>query len=591
MATRKNHKILVYSKLVSFNTAKEAVIANLQKQIIDEDKYLRGTVEVADYGGYQQSQSVQLCTITVVVVIDARQTRTLVTPHRRDKHVDHWDELDMLQNNVTKPKGSIILVIYGDEESKNLEEDLVADRWRLVWKFNDVFALDLVNKNRCFTIFEKFNEGQCREIRKYIQLLPLIPVYIGETTVAVFGDGIEETLFDSCLKYHPFLRPGINQQPLNPSSQNSFVASAIPFSFGKSKSKDGSITLYCHKCDVNELLDGTLRAVSVDKKLEKTSCDLCIVIGDQSHFEKFDKVIHGDDGDKKLKAAVINLIGLNPSSMFSSFLPSQKDENVIEHYKKKLEPFVEDTMIVNSIWRYDKKNRFEEIRSTYGLEESFKLYGLYRCLKTKTKEDLNKVYGNQCIALFGNGDSHEVLAFLADHEICDENECISSGMAPKHVRYALDKKLRVFDFCDTDTKKSGPADFVQRIKTGVFQLNKNKHEMIHAIVYASQHDMEHDMVLSNLETSSEGEDCRLPIFLIYVTKQANGTSSNDPHGTNQRSDGSSIGAMVSDDEGSLLRNNFSFTLASRPRTRKNLANLFDILTLSKDYQDSQKPKK
>ncbi|XP_070533571.1 uncharacterized protein [Ptychodera flava] len=189
--------VILFSKLLSFQKAKCEVNSQLN-EIIGKDQI----VEIME----DNKKTYQTCdyrTVTAVVVIDARQTRTLITPSRRDANVDHWDELERLES-VTKPKGSILLVIYGDEASKRMENKLVADKWLTVWKFNDEHATMFVKKNRCFTLWDKFNPEQEKQIKQYIYTLPFI-IYKNHFNILVVGDKEEPGKYhDQYLKLHPF---------------------------------------------------------------------------------------------------------------------------------------------------------------------------------------------------------------------------------------------------------------------------------------------------------------------------------------------------------------------------------------------------
>ncbi|XP_077990472.1 uncharacterized protein LOC144444806 isoform X2 [Glandiceps talaboti] len=146
------------------------------------------------------------CTVTAVVVLDAcaRQTRFLITPECRDPNVDHWDELQELEN-ITKPKGSIFVIVYGDDSSRNLSDTkLVADKWLSIWRYNDEKAFMLATKRRCFTIWETFNSAQEQEFQKYLQVIPILPVDDGKVNVLVLGDK-ERKVYDGYLQRHPFL--------------------------------------------------------------------------------------------------------------------------------------------------------------------------------------------------------------------------------------------------------------------------------------------------------------------------------------------------------------------------------------------------
>ncbi|XP_077990756.1 uncharacterized protein LOC144445078 [Glandiceps talaboti] len=165
-----DRNVLVFSKLASFHGAADNVRKELGKMLNDSET---DTFKVEPFQQSNTSDDLYKLykSVTAVVVIDARQTRTLITPERRDKNVDHWDELHMLCSKYTKPQGSVLVVIYGDEWSKALDErKLVAKNWITIWKFNDTTVChDLADKERCFSIWDTFNEKQRRTIREYLK--------------------------------------------------------------------------------------------------------------------------------------------------------------------------------------------------------------------------------------------------------------------------------------------------------------------------------------------------------------------------------------------------------------------------------------
>ncbi|XP_070533652.1 uncharacterized protein [Ptychodera flava] len=153
-------RIVVFTKLESFRNAAEKVKQKLQD-------VFHGDVQILSHTDSNRN-TCNLESVTAVVVIDARQTRTLITPERRDRNVDHWDELHMLSTTVTDPRDSILIVIYGDEASRYLTEDeYVADRWKTTWKYNDDIAYHLTSNQRCFTIWDNFNKLQAEQIRSF----------------------------------------------------------------------------------------------------------------------------------------------------------------------------------------------------------------------------------------------------------------------------------------------------------------------------------------------------------------------------------------------------------------------------------------
>ncbi|XP_070533650.1 uncharacterized protein [Ptychodera flava] len=189
----KSHRVLVFHKLESFRGA----AANVKSLL--EDLKLEDVV-INDYSAsYSRWAPIEFT--TVVVVIDARQTRTLITPERRDANVDHWAELNDIWNNVTK---SILLVVYGDEQSKFLEENkTIARSWMTTWKFNDENAYKLAKKKRCFTIWNSFNGAQKSEIQNFIRLSSSLPTIDYDSSVLLLGN--DGGAFDKYARDHPLI--------------------------------------------------------------------------------------------------------------------------------------------------------------------------------------------------------------------------------------------------------------------------------------------------------------------------------------------------------------------------------------------------
>ncbi|XP_077990395.1 uncharacterized protein LOC144444744 [Glandiceps talaboti] len=203
MAT--TQKVLVYHKLESFRGAGDKV-KSLLKEILPDN------IAIENYSSAHEQYRHTGCT-TAVVVIDARQTRTLLTPDRRDPNVDHWAELDML-SEITKPAGSILVAVYGDEGSKQLEDNrLIAKSWLTIWNFNDRLAYDLAHKGRCFSIWDKFNTSQTFRIREYINMVPLVPIARSDGNFLQLGS--QDATIDDSVSRYPFTRTDIERRQVN----------------------------------------------------------------------------------------------------------------------------------------------------------------------------------------------------------------------------------------------------------------------------------------------------------------------------------------------------------------------------------------
>ncbi|XP_077989750.1 uncharacterized protein LOC144444207 [Glandiceps talaboti] len=195
----------VFTKLESFKKAGDEVL-KLLKDIVDEQK-VEVSVRHADTESMVQSQE-RFVTETEVVVIDARQTRSLVTPERRDRNVDHWNELQWLYDKA-KPQGSILVLIYGDKDSKKLEAgQLLSKTWKTTWKFNDVIAFEQAQKGLCLSIWDKFSKAQIDFIKSYLrEILFIAPITRPVNTLAV-GDRDGYSKVIQSLNTHPLLLKG-----------------------------------------------------------------------------------------------------------------------------------------------------------------------------------------------------------------------------------------------------------------------------------------------------------------------------------------------------------------------------------------------
>ncbi|XP_070533627.1 uncharacterized protein [Ptychodera flava] len=185
------HLVAVATKLESFRQAGKRVKELLASILGDEED--RRDFLVEDYAAAKEYKD-DFASRTAVIAIDARQTRTLITPERRDKNVDHWDELRTLTDSFTLPKGAVLVVIYGDERSRQLEDDaLISKEWMATWKYNDGIAYDLAARKRCFTVWDSFNKAQTDRLREYFKTaIPLYKFY--------------ETRLNQCFVHKTFLQ-------------------------------------------------------------------------------------------------------------------------------------------------------------------------------------------------------------------------------------------------------------------------------------------------------------------------------------------------------------------------------------------------
>ncbi|XP_077998610.1 uncharacterized protein LOC144451596 isoform X2 [Glandiceps talaboti] len=165
----KMNKIYVFAKLETFRKARNDVL----KQLGDVFKQCKD-VTVADYEDYNAKDVADAKTVTVVAVLDKRQTRCLITPSRRDANIDHWDDFKEFYTK-TKPHGSILVVIYGDELSGT---GVVDDSWSKIWRFNDQNAYELTLKDRCFSLPAEgqLTDAQKETLKNYIDEIEKYPL-------------------------------------------------------------------------------------------------------------------------------------------------------------------------------------------------------------------------------------------------------------------------------------------------------------------------------------------------------------------------------------------------------------------------------
>ncbi|XP_070571198.1 uncharacterized protein [Ptychodera flava] len=218
------HRLFVFAKLKSFQKAAEEDVKGLLNAVVARNENLRGKVTVGSFrrsgtlGGSQSGHSAcdGFTTSTAVVVIDARQSRVCLAPHKRDRNIDHRQELAMLSRTATKPKGSILVVIYGDSKSKDLGDEFIADKWPKQWKHRDRFAWKLAQDRRIFSVSDEFNSTQVDCIVDYLIKLPLIPstpleMRTRDSNILVIGQR-GDTLADGDLHSNPFLTNHVVQR-------------------------------------------------------------------------------------------------------------------------------------------------------------------------------------------------------------------------------------------------------------------------------------------------------------------------------------------------------------------------------------------
>ncbi|XP_070533666.1 uncharacterized protein [Ptychodera flava] len=213
VAEGKKHKkqiLCVSTKLQSYKTAQEEVKTLLGEVVDSNDVDIVIHDDKKQYG--------DALAVTAIVVIDVRQTRTLITPSRRDQNVDHWDELRDLTTGITDPPGSVLIFLYGDEKSKQLEDERskgkdeqlneslpVCENWMTTWKYNDECAYAIAQRKRVFSLMDALNEKQKKSLKEYLDIVPLFPRRRASTNVLLLGTQEVRKEYCQYLDEHPFI--------------------------------------------------------------------------------------------------------------------------------------------------------------------------------------------------------------------------------------------------------------------------------------------------------------------------------------------------------------------------------------------------
>ncbi|XP_070534026.1 uncharacterized protein [Ptychodera flava] len=246
------HKIVLYSKLKTSYHAQDKV-QQLLEEILLEDHYMVECVIEKYNEKPVYSDAMRFAATTAIVVLDARQTRVLITPvdGRRDKTVDLWDELDSLNCNLTEPKGSILLVIYGDKFSTTLEKTkLMADKWLNVWLHSDPIANNFAQRGRCLTLWDKFNKQQRGRLMQFLREQPVLPNARQNVNTLVFGDPRSNSVLNPHLKEHPLLNY-VSEKSLTPARLHE-VRHGIP-SYKQGRADDPEYCFTSLHCDLDPI--------------------------------------------------------------------------------------------------------------------------------------------------------------------------------------------------------------------------------------------------------------------------------------------------------------------------------------------------
>ncbi|XP_077990645.1 uncharacterized protein LOC144444970 [Glandiceps talaboti] len=557
------HKILVFSKLDSFTAARGEVQKQIEGIVAERDGYFQHGVEVVNCNQNESLYVANLRTVTAVVVIDARQTRTLVTPYRRHPNVDHWSELDMLYRNKTKPKGSILLVIYGDEMSKNLDSrQLLADQWKSVWKYNDERASCLADKNRCFSIWDKFNDFQKSTIQEYLESLVAVPMYDSSDTVLVCGENEEQSI-EKYLKTHPFISNVVDTVTEEVSGTR--IQQFYYLSFDEDVRKDKSLTIhYCHDSVLEPCDEQKVKGAC--PKLPKRKYSLCILHCDEVKYQEYQRdwrKLMIENMDEKLKDK-----GLETTGLRIGFIPYFSCKNKLEFIKACLLPSLKST--IDNL--KGKEGHFLDLQTE---DRVFELYGL----NTLHPVSISAVSCNQGVALCSMSEeaNSAVLKFL--EKILQSPKMTTKGKCKDGMSYNIHELigLMVFEFVfqhqgakDTDRENITKEQILAGTLRKKLPFSDRK---LHAIICVQK---------GNLNTSTEIlkdkdiQSIKIPLFHITIPEGTpNAAGKDDGSLSTAQGAGQFICDFDSEDN----------------ETNDNVHAFYTILSMAKEYMYSSKASK
>ncbi|XP_070533658.1 uncharacterized protein [Ptychodera flava] len=204
-ASKPKQTICIHTRQESYDPAGKNVGNSLQQLFQEEN------IEVVSSQDYKKQDLKQ--PFTVVVVIDATPDKGDIS-EKGEGTVSIAGELARMEPK-TAPEGSFLIVIYGDELSKNLgESESIAENWLQVWRVKDDKAYDLARKGRCFSIWEDFNEKQREQIRQYINDIPKVLDVKGTARTLVIGD-IAKSQVSDCVNDHPLMMKLVTDETEN----------------------------------------------------------------------------------------------------------------------------------------------------------------------------------------------------------------------------------------------------------------------------------------------------------------------------------------------------------------------------------------
>ncbi|XP_077990647.1 uncharacterized protein LOC144444971 [Glandiceps talaboti] len=562
--TQVKHKILVFSKLDSFTTAKDKVQKQIEGIVAERVGYFQHGVEVVNCNQNESLYVANLRTATAVVVIDARQTRTLVTPYRRDPNVDHWSELDMLYRNKTKPKGSILLVIYGDEMSKNLDSrQLLADQWKSVWKYNDERASCLADKNRCFSIWDKFNDFQKSTIQEYLEALVAVPMYDSSDAVLVCGENEEQSI-EKYLKTHPFISNVVDTVTEEVSGTR--IQQFYYLSFDEDVQKDKSLTIhYCHDSVLEPCDEQKVKGAC--PKIPKRKYSQCILLCDEVKYQEYqrDRLVGITNVIEILKGK-----GLETTGLRIGCIPFFSCKNKLEFIKARLLPSLKSTID-------NLKGKEEHFLDLQTEDRVFELYGL----NTLHPVSISAVSCNQGVALCSMSEdaNSAVLKFL--EKILQRRKQATEGKCKDGMSYNIHEfiGLMVFEFVfqnqdakDTNREIVRREDITkQQILAGTLRKWVMSDRKLHVIICVQKGDTSTEIL-----KVEDIQSIKIPLFHITIPE---GTPNAAGKGDGSLSTAQGAGQFICDFD------------SEDNETNDNVHAFYTILSMAKEYMYSSKASK
>ncbi|XP_077990306.1 uncharacterized protein LOC144444675 [Glandiceps talaboti] len=307
------HTVYVFAKLQSFQSA-ALEVKKILTEMLDSDIFEVEMFPIDENPEHGKSstatekmkkEKLKVKTknevVTTVVVIDSNPTRTLITPARKDPAVDHWEELDMLSSPSVSQQGSVLVVIYGDDKSRNLTgKKMVSPQWLTAWQFNDPWAYACALKGLCLSIDKVFNDSQKERIKRYLAEVPLLPIFRSDVNILYLG--VESTFqaLRGQLERHPVLTEAKVDDETFVRYRGKFPPTNMPSIFIQYR-KSGVL----HLCSGSELKQELEKVVSTEILINQESES-----GVTSYLNKINRVIFACHCEKCLYLASKELVAI-----------------------------------------------------------------------------------------------------------------------------------------------------------------------------------------------------------------------------------------------------------------------------------------